>query len=169
MYKIGLKKRITKFNVTDSEIINVFHQWIQQDILENHLLLDVVDYKHVYDSTRFLLIAHEANIGIDFKNQIPGLIYLRKAPFTNNLTNDTLSILDIINFLELKLVENSILNGKIEFSNDFIFICNDRLHFQDNNSLKNNLTGQLSTVFNNYKIKLIPSEINSQLTININN
>jgi len=169
MYKIGLKKIITKFNVPDSEIIQVFHEWIQQDILENHLLLDFVDYKHVYDSTRFLIIAHEANIGIDFKDQIPGLIYIRKVPFTNFLKKDIKKIHEIINFLANNLVENSNLKGKIEFSEKLFFLCNDRLHFQNNEETKFEISNQLKEVFDNSTIKINPTELNSQLTFKINN
>ena len=48
----------------EKKLIPVFHNWIQNDIV-NGLLLDVADYSHVPDGPGVLLIAESANYGFE--------------------------------------------------------------------------------------------------------
>lgn len=58
--------------------IPLFHRWIQNDRLDDHLLLDVADYRHVAAGLSVLLVAHEADFAFDTAGARPGLSYIRK-------------------------------------------------------------------------------------------
>ena len=59
------------------ECVTVFQQWIQRQAVEG-MLIDVVDYKHVHHGPGVVLIAHEADYGLDLGEGRPGLLYVRK-------------------------------------------------------------------------------------------
>ena len=59
-------------------VVNVFHSWIQDQVCEE-LLLDVADYRHVYQGPGIVLIGHEADYSIDNTDGQLGLRYNRKA------------------------------------------------------------------------------------------
>jgi hypothetical protein len=61
-----------------SRLINVFHQWIQDQAMPE-LLIDVADYCHVPDGPGVLLVAHEADYSMDHTDGRWGLRYNRKA------------------------------------------------------------------------------------------
>ncbi len=61
-----------------SRFISVFHQWIQDQVLDE-LLIDVADYCHVPDGPGVVLIAHEADYSMDHTDGRWGLRYNRKA------------------------------------------------------------------------------------------
>lgn len=60
------------------DFIHVFQGWIQERALEE-LLIDVADYRHVPAGPAVLLVAHEADYGIDDADGRRGLRYNRKA------------------------------------------------------------------------------------------
>lgn len=50
-------------------LIPIFHRWIRERRLGDDLLLiDVADYRHVVDGPGVMLIAHQANFGLDHMN-----------------------------------------------------------------------------------------------------
>ncbi len=58
--------------------IPIFHGWIQESRVPDHLLIDVADYRHVKDGPGVVLIGNEAHIGIDAERGPLGLLYSRK-------------------------------------------------------------------------------------------
>ena len=66
LYRIGIK-----FFAEDSEAVRIkdfvpiFHSWIQQRAVPDHLLIDVADYAHVHNGPGTCLITHEANLYTD--------------------------------------------------------------------------------------------------------
>ncbi len=60
------------------QFLPLFHRWIQEDRLAEHLLLDVADYKHVPNSLATLLVAHEADLAFDTEGGQAGFSYIRK-------------------------------------------------------------------------------------------
>jgi hypothetical protein len=62
--------------------VNVFHRWIQDQSVADHLAIDVADYAHVAGGPGTLLVCSEANIHVDSE----GLIYVRKRPFAEAAT-----------------------------------------------------------------------------------
>lgn len=56
----------------------IFHRWIQEHRIPDHLLIDVADYRHVPDGPGIVLIAHQAHFAIDGERGPLGLLYSRK-------------------------------------------------------------------------------------------
>ena len=79
-HKIAVKIFARSANFTGEEFVPVFHRWIQNQVLPNHLLIDVADYDHVSNGPGAVLIANEANIALDFADGRLGLLYFRKRP-----------------------------------------------------------------------------------------
>ena len=96
MYKIGLKRMFSVFNVDLELFIPVFHEWIQKDTISNHIMVDVADYKHIPDGPGIMLIAHEGNFSIDLENGEVGLQYIRKQPLKNDVINNIHEIKSIL-------------------------------------------------------------------------
>jgi len=79
-------KIIVKFFVEDAsrirgeQFLPIFHSWIQQKAIPEHLLIDVADYQHVTGGPGTVLVAHEANFSMDREEGRLGLLYTRKQP-----------------------------------------------------------------------------------------
>src|SRR3954469_16831998 len=79
-------KIIVKFFVQDpsrirgEQFVPIFHTWIQQQAIPEHLLIDVADYQHVPGGPGTVLVAHEANFSTDREDGKLGLLYTRKQP-----------------------------------------------------------------------------------------
>ena len=80
----NIQQASVKLFLTDSSgldldsFIPVFHEWIREKRLPDHLLIDVADYRHVPNGPGVMIIAHEAHYGIDSGNGEPGFLYTRK-------------------------------------------------------------------------------------------
>ena len=72
------------FDITDA--VPVFHRWIREHAVENELLIDVADYKHVVDGPGILLVGHEADCGLEVVDGKLGLLYTRKREVGDSLT-----------------------------------------------------------------------------------
>jgi hypothetical protein len=80
-YKIGVKFFIDDPSAIDPhQIVPVFHSWIQQHAVAEHMLIDVADYEHVHNGPGTVLVAHEANFYSDRTDGRLGLSYVRKWP-----------------------------------------------------------------------------------------
>jgi hypothetical protein len=62
----------------------VFQRWIQQKALEG-LLIDVADYRHVFEGPGVILIGHESDYGIENREGRLGLLFTRKRQFEPDL------------------------------------------------------------------------------------
>ena len=71
------------FDITDA--VPVFHRWIREHVVENELLIDVADYKHVVDGPGILLVGHEADYGLEVVDGQLELLYTRKREVGNSL------------------------------------------------------------------------------------
>ena len=79
-YRLNVKLYLEPSAEIDAEsLIPIYHRWIQQRALDE-LLIDVADYKHVASGPGVMLIAHDANYGVDAVDGRPGLLYARKRP-----------------------------------------------------------------------------------------
>jgi hypothetical protein len=111
------------------EFVPIFHSWIQQRAVPDHLLIDVSDYAHVHHGPGTLLVSHEANFYTDQGEGRLGLMYQRKQPlpgtFTNRLRHAFVATLEGAKRLEA----DPRLAGRIKFKTDEILIgINDRLN-----------------------------------------
>ena len=78
LHRIGLKYYVENPHTVDlSELIPVFHRWIQNGSVEG-MLIDVADYKHVHHGPGVVLVGHECDYHMDMGEGRPGLKYLRK-------------------------------------------------------------------------------------------
>jgi hypothetical protein len=60
------------------DFVPIFHSWIQKQIIEDHLLVDVHNYSHVHQGPGILLVAHQGNFSMDLGGDRLGLFYYRK-------------------------------------------------------------------------------------------
>lgn len=60
-----------------ADFVGVFQRWIQQNVLDE-LLIDVADYKHVFEGPGVVLIGHFSEYSIESRDGRLGLLYTRK-------------------------------------------------------------------------------------------
>ncbi len=65
-------------SVNPADFTAIFHKWIQEQVFENHLLIDIADYQHVYQGPSIVLVGYEADFIIDLAGGRAGLLYVRK-------------------------------------------------------------------------------------------
>ena len=125
--KFGIKLYLTSNNSFDSKsMIPVFHSWIQNKTIDNHLLIDVADYSHIKDGPGVMLVAHEGIFSLDQENFHPGIMYMRKTKMEGNFNKRLIKILDIT-LQAANLLNNNDFNRDFDFTqNLFRFIANDR-------------------------------------------
>ena len=85
-HKIAVKLYATHLPPLAS-FIPIFHQWIRDKVIPDHLLIDVADYAHVENGPGIVLVSSEANIFIDENGGRPGLLYVRKTPAAGTFTD----------------------------------------------------------------------------------
>ncbi|HEV2293345.1 MAG TPA: hypothetical protein VGR35_05780 [Tepidisphaeraceae bacterium] len=128
-------KLVIKLFVEDSsqldvhEFVAIFHSWIQQQSVPDHLLIDVSDYAHVHHGPGTLLVSHEANFYTDHGEGRLGLMYARKQPFPGTFT-DRLRQAFVAALEGCKRLEaDARLAGRIKFKTDELLVSiHDRLH-----------------------------------------
>lgn len=108
------------FATTDSvveldDLIPVFHAWIRDKRITDHLLIDVADYRHVPDGPGVMLIANEAHYGIDSGGGEPGLLYARKRDPLGDAEPALRDALQRAAQAAALLEEDELLGGKLRF------------------------------------------------------
>jgi len=97
------------------EFVPVFHSWIQNRVVPEHMLVDVADYAHVHNGPGTLLVAHEANFYADRIDGRLGLTYSRKQPapgaFIDRLRQAVTAALEAA----VRLEDDPRLAGKLKF------------------------------------------------------
>ena len=71
-------KLLARGPVEQEPLIAVFHRWIRQALIPDHLLIDVADYRHVPEGPGVMLIAHQAHLALDEGCPGVGLSYGRR-------------------------------------------------------------------------------------------
>ncbi len=109
--------------------VPVFQGWIRDQLLAEHLLIDVADYAHVPTGPGTVLVAHEANIHFDYGDGHSGVLYVRKQPVTDTASfRERLAPIFRAALQCAERLENEPTLGGITFStNEIIFRINDRL------------------------------------------
>ena len=128
-------KLVVKLFVEDAsrldvhEFVPIFHSWIQQRAVPDHLMIDVSDYAHVHHGPGTLLVTHEANFYTDQAEGRLGLMYQRKQPFPGTFT-DRLRQAFVATLEACKRLEtHPPLTGRIRFKTDEVLIAiPDRLN-----------------------------------------
>lgn len=65
--------------------IPLFHQWIQEETVPG-ILIDVVDYRHVFQGPGVILVGHEGDYALDMGRGQAGLLYRRKRAWPETAT-----------------------------------------------------------------------------------
>ena len=119
------------------EYIPEFHHWIQTDAVNDHLLIDVVDYSHIPDGPGIMLIAHEGHFSFDLESEVPGLMYQRRTGIEGDFNQRLASVFSTTANAVRQLERNS-LGKTLKFkSNEFRFIANDRLAAENSDEKQN--------------------------------
>ena len=132
LQKFGVKLFFNTNGSFDSkDFIPVFHNWIQDKAIDDHLLIDVTDYSHIPDGPGVMLIAHEGNFSLDQERQQPGIMYMRKTEISGSFKQRFDMVLATVIKTANRLSGNDVCNQVNFISNSFRFIANDRLHAEN--------------------------------------
>lgn len=142
LYRLGIKFFASTGRIDLTEFIPVFHEWIQKQVIEGHMLIDVHNYSHMHEGPGILLVAHQGNFSIDFTEGRIGFVYYRKQPFST-LADVVKPAVKGCRLLE----EDPRLRGRLKFSTDEVVIfANDRLAAPNSSETFSQLQPQLSAV-----------------------
>ena len=126
--RLGVKlfvQEISSLKIHD--FVPVFHTWIQEQSVEDHLLIDVHDYSHVHRGPGILLVAHEGNFSMDLGDDRLGLFYYRKQPLDGSPRSRFQTILKTT-LQACRLLEDNPKPAGIRFKSDELMVIgNDRL------------------------------------------
>jgi len=127
-FKISVKLFVSHDTFGHAEFVPVFHRWIQEHVLEDHLLIDVADYAHVPNGPGTLLVTHEANIYMDRTGGRLGLMYQRKLPLAGSFGDRLRSVVASTLKVAAKLQEEPNMQGRLTFRTGELSIrIHDRL------------------------------------------
>lgn len=148
-----LQRLGVKFFLHDSsqlklgDLVPVFHSWIQKQLVEDHILVDVHNYSHVHEGPGILLVAHEGNFSIDLRDGRLGLFYYRKQPLDGALESRLKNIFRTT-LQGVRLLENEPQLGKVQFKTDeLLLVANDRLNAPNTEATFQLLEPELSRFF----------------------
>lgn len=127
-FKIAIKLFAASDGFEPSAFVPVFHRWIQQQVLTDHLLIDVADYAHVYHGPGTVLVTSEANLYTDRAQGRLGLLYARKLPMDGSFTQRLRQVAQQTFKAAALLEAEPSLGGRLSFRTDELLIrLNDRL------------------------------------------
>ena len=167
MHKFGLKRKIKSINTDIESFVPLFHNWIQEDKIPNHTMVDVANYKHIPDGPGIMLIAHEGHFSLDFEDDELGLLYVRKTPLGESNSETILAIQQILDFAVKLIKIDSKVGEKIEFSDKYQLFSNDRFELPNDVESKKKLLQVASGVFNDAILSVPPPLKGARLKINI--
>ena len=106
------------------DVIKIFHRWVANQAIDDLLLIDVADYRHVPNGPGVVVLGHEADYGLDFADNKPGLLYNCKVEASG--TNEARFADAIRAAARVCLLLESELDG-LKFSRSQVEFCiNDR-------------------------------------------
>ena len=108
-----------------TEFIDIFHGWIQATDGVYH---DVADYSHMQAGPGIVLVANDANVGIDETGNRRGLLYSQKSKLGGSNVEKLSTVLRSALENCQRLEEEPALDGKLRFAgNEVEIVVNDRL------------------------------------------
>jgi hypothetical protein len=109
-------------------LIPIFHGWIQRNAIDDELLIDVADYSHVVDGPGVLLVAHEAQYGMEQGKGRTGLLYSHRRARVDGFEGALRYSLRHLFKAAALLQKEESLAGKLSFSGrELLLRINDRL------------------------------------------
>ncbi len=114
--------------INPADFTAIFHRWIQEQIFENHLLIDIADYQHVYQGPSIVLVGYEADFIIDLTRGQAGLLYVRKRSWPEgDLTKRIHTVLTSVTSAAKLLEEEDSLEATLDLEKLELFFS-DRLN-----------------------------------------
>ena len=130
LYRAGIKLfAADPASVHLDDFIPIFHVWIQNQIIEDHFLIDIHNYSHIADGPGILLVAHQGNFSVDMSEGRPGLFYYRKQP-AGSFADIVMPAMQACRLLE----QEPDLNGIRFRRDDILIVANDRLVAPNDNN-----------------------------------
>lgn len=146
--RLSVKLFVENPEVVEAEaLVPVFQRWIQETAIENELLIDVADYKHVHHGPGIMLIAHEGDYAYQANAGRVGLSYTLKRHDRASL-DETIALAHsrLNHAAELLRGEDS-LNG-IQFVENLLLITIlDRLNYPDEEQVAQDIREELRQYF----------------------
>jgi hypothetical protein len=145
------------------DIIPVFHGWIQQQAVPEHLLIDIHDYSHMQNGPGIVLVAHEGNFSIDMSDGRPGLLYYRKTPTALTPAEHVKTVLKSAQDA-CRLLEK---DARMRFRpNELLVIANDRLHAPNDDATFTEFKPVLGEALgNSFELTRVSTDPKERLTI----
>jgi hypothetical protein len=167
LYRLGIKFfAATDKRIDLTEFIPVFHEWIQKQIIKDHLLIDIHNYSHIHEGPGILLVGHQGNFSIDAADDRMGLLYYRKQPI------DTFADIVKPGVQGFRLLEEDPrMRGRLDFRQDeVLIIANDRLLAPNDDQTFLKLEPQLSAALSQvlakgFQLARISDDPKERLTI----
>jgi hypothetical protein len=126
-----LQKLNVKFFVAEPDtvplnaFIDVFHSWIQAT---DGVYYDVADYSHMHSGPGVVLIAPEAQIGIDESGGRRGLLYNHRGRLSGSDADRLRHVFSSALTYCRRIEDEPALDGRVKFRcEEAVFIVNDRL------------------------------------------
>lgn len=173
LQRIGIKIPSTDPSFPTRSLVPVFHRWIQGAALPGHLMIDVADYDHVPEGPGILLVAHEANFGLDDIAGQPGFLYYRKQPLAGDLAARLRTIATTTLQACRLLEKDATLGGKLRFNAGTIeLFANDRLRAPNEpatyDAFQPTLDGLLKTLYGDAKVTITkPTDPRSRFGVTV--
>lgn len=125
LHKIQWKIPLANAKAVDPwDFFRAFSAWIGNS---DEILIDVVDYRHVPDGVKIILVGHDADYVLDDADGVTGLVYARKMPFADSDQEHFAFALKKALSGVSRLENDPIFSGKLEFDRKrLVFIANDR-------------------------------------------
>ncbi len=146
--------------INEALFTGVFQRWIQENLL-GELLIDVADYRHVFQGPGTVLIGHESDYTIDNRDGRLGLIYTRKRQTTEDVATQ------LRTSLQRTLKAADLLEHEAAFQPALKFTVNeievrlvDRLNFKNTpqtfDSIKDEVSAVLSEFYGAAAVQIEP-------------
>lgn len=143
-----------KFSLEDSSSVDqalfmgVFQRWIQQKTLEGQLI-DVADYRHVWEGPGILLVAHDSDYSMETRDGKLGLLFTRKRQVDPDLLAQLRNSLRLTLTASYLLEQEKVFNPPLKFrANEFEIRFPDRLQFPNRPETFDLVRDDLATVLN---------------------
>lgn len=166
-----------KFSLEDSSAVDqslfmgVFQRWIQQKTLEGQLI-DVADYRHVWEGPGILLIAHDSDYSMETRDGKLGLLFTRKRQVDPDLLAQLRNSLRLALTASSLLEQEKVFNPPLKFrANEFEIRFPDRLQFPNRpetfDLVKDDLATVLNEVYGSDPVSFAPVDQDSRLLFTI--
>jgi hypothetical protein len=175
-FRTQVKFFLDQGSVTDidtTEFIGVFQRWIQQNALDE-LLIDVADYKHVFEGPGIILIGHYSDYSIESRDGRIGLLYTRKRQPESDLPSQLRTALQFALKAAALLETETDFDPRLKFRADtFEIRFADRLQLPNRpesfEAIKDDLQAVLSEIYRGNAVQIAPraSDPRQLLTVDV--